>query len=83
MYHRLKMMSHVENRSFFDNLELIYILYLSSCLVTQLKDLSNQSKSAPEIGENATRERKLLVSPLSGAKEDVVVDEATKGQKDR
>ena len=54
------MMSHVENRSFFDNLELIYILYLSSCLVTQLKDLSNQSKSAPEIGENATRERKLL-----------------------
>ena len=73
------MMSHVENRSFWWILELIYILYLSRrCLVSQLKDLSNQSKKAPEIGENATREKN--VSPLSGAKEDLVVDEATKGQ---
>ena len=65
MYHRLKMMSHVENRSFWWILELIYILYLSRrCLVSQLKDLSNQSKKAPEIGENATREREKRFSAL-------------------
>ena len=64
----------------FDVLELIYILSISHVGVLSLnwKILVTSQKSARDWWKRHEREKN--VSPLSGAKEDLVVDEATKGQ---